>query len=105
LAFSKAIKIELLNVHKTMTQCLQTIMEATQSKYIVRWKEIFKDYKGVKAFVVFSHGSCVIFPEAITNSAAAKAKAKEIMKNYGPVVAGTPAGNFNVMKVQGRYLN
>ena len=33
-----------------------------------------------------------------------KEKAIEDMKKYGPVFAGTPAGDFNVVPVQGMIL-
>ena len=50
-----------------------------------------------KAWVLFEHGTCVIFAGPAQDLAA---RATALMKEWGPVVAGTPAGDFNVVKLQ-----
>jgi len=50
-----------------------------------------------KSWVLFSHGTCVILMEQDSEPAA---QAKDLMKEWGPVVVGTPAGDFNVVKLE-----
>jgi hypothetical protein len=50
-----------------------------------------------KSWVLFEHGTCVIFTGPAEDLAA---RATALMQEWGPVVAGTPAGDFNVIKLQ-----
>lgn len=77
--------------------------QQVQARYIQRWRDIFKGFEALKAFAVFSHGSVVIFKDPPGDVAALEAKAVEKMAKFGPVMAGTPAGDFNVMKVKGLF--
>ncbi|HKP52078.1 MAG TPA: hypothetical protein VJ183_05445 [Chloroflexia bacterium] len=50
-----------------------------------------------KSWVLFEHGTCVILT---TPSQDLVAQATALLKEWGPVVAGTPAGDFNVVELQ-----
>ena len=50
-----------------------------------------------KSWVLFEHGTCVIFTGPADDLAA---RATALMQEWGPVVAGTSAGDFNVIKLQ-----
>ena len=47
-----------------------------------------------KSWVVFENGTCVVLMEP---SGDLKEQAIELLKEWGPVHAGTPAGDFNVI--------
>jgi hypothetical protein len=47
-----------------------------------------------KSWVLFEHGTCVIVVDPAEDLAG---QAVEILREYGPVVAGTPAGDFNTI--------
>ncbi len=49
-----------------------------------------------KAWVVFSHGTCVIFSDATGNLTE---QALRIMREWGPVHVGSSAGDFSVIKL------
>jgi hypothetical protein len=49
-----------------------------------------------KAWVLFEHGTCVILTSPAPDLAA---QATALLKEWGPVVVGTPAGDFNVIKL------
>lgn len=49
-----------------------------------------------KSWVVFRHGTCVVLP-APRPRADLAAAAVRILRRYGPVQAGTPAGDFEVV--------
>ncbi|MFX0090993.1 MAG: hypothetical protein ACFFBD_04455, partial [Candidatus Hodarchaeota archaeon] len=44
-----------------------------------------------KSWVMFEHGTCVILMEPQEDL---QAQAKELLKEWGPVVPGTPLGDF-----------
>jgi hypothetical protein len=50
-----------------------------------------------KSWVVFEHGTCVVLPEPEEDLAA---QATALLKEYGPVHVGTPAGDFNVITLE-----
>jgi len=59
------------------------------------WRRIIKgDHK---SWVLFEHGTCVILMEPEQDLAA---QARAIMAEWGPVHAGTPAGDFGVIHLQ-----
>jgi hypothetical protein len=49
-----------------------------------------------KSWVLFEHGTCVIL---ISPEQDLAGQALEIMKEWGPVHAGTPAGDFSVIEL------
>ncbi|MFW9994200.1 MAG: hypothetical protein ACFFD4_19305 [Candidatus Odinarchaeota archaeon] len=59
------------------------------------WRSILKD--GDKSWVMFEHGTCVIFVEPQMDL---QARAREIMEDGGLVIPGTPAGDFRVMALK-----
>ena len=59
------------------------------------WREIIVG-EG-KSWVLFEHGTCVIFSIHVEDHAA---QATTLLKEWGPVVPGTPAGDFNVVELQ-----
>jgi hypothetical protein len=46
-----------------------------------------------KSWVLFAHGTCVVLTEPAEDLAA---QAVALLREYGPVRAGSPAGDFNV---------
>lgn len=50
-----------------------------------------------KSWVLFEHGTCVIFTRPVQDLAA---EATALLREWGPVVPGTPAGDFNVIALQ-----
>ena len=74
-----------------------------QQLYIEAYKKIFEDYTKAKCYAVFSHGSIVLYEEQFENIELIKEKAIEDMKKFGPVFAGTPSGDFNVVPVQEKF--
>lgn len=50
-----------------------------------------------KSWVLFENGTCVIFVEAVDSL---REQAIELMKEWGPVHAGGPAGDFSVVNLQ-----
>ncbi len=50
-----------------------------------------------KSWVLFAHGTCVILTTPAQDLAA---QATALLKEWGPVVVGTPAGDFNVVELQ-----
>ena len=74
-----------------------------QQMYVNAYKSIFEDYQPAKAYVIFAHGTIVLFEEEIASKEEIEQKAIEAMKEYGPVMAGCPAGDFNVVDVQEKF--
>ena len=58
------------------------------------WEELIVDKN--KNWVIFEHGTCVV---VMKHKIDIKSDAIEIMRNYGPVHAGSPSGDFNVRKL------
>ncbi len=56
------------------------------------WRAILDDDQ--KSWVLFEHGTCVIFVEPRTDLAA---QASKILSTWGPVIVGTPSADFNVI--------
>ncbi|GAA5082104.1 hypothetical protein HNP84_009700 [Thermocatellispora tengchongensis] len=52
----------------------------------------------VKSWVVFAHGTCVILMDPAPGDLAAQAV--DLLREYGPVVPGTPAGDFDVIHLE-----
>ena len=50
-----------------------------------------------KAFVLFEHGTCVIFDQSSDDI---ELQAKEILHKWGRVHVGSPAGDFNVLTLR-----
>ncbi|MET8832486.1 hypothetical protein ABZV78_01015 [Micromonospora sp. NPDC004540] len=49
-----------------------------------------------KSWVVYRHGTCVVFPDPGPDTDLA-ARATDILREYGPVHAGGPAGDFGTI--------
>lgn len=62
------------------------------SSLIEAWRKIIGS--DAKTWVLFGHGTVVIFNQPETDPGG---QAVELMKSWGPVVVGTPAGDFNVI--------
>src|SRR5918998_1702225 len=50
-----------------------------------------------KSWVLFEHGTCVILTSPVADLAGA---AMALLKEWGPVIVGTLAGDFNVIALQ-----
>jgi hypothetical protein len=50
-----------------------------------------------KSWVLFEHGTCVVLMKPEQDLAK---QAIDLMKEYGPVIVGTPAGDFNVIALK-----
>jgi len=50
-----------------------------------------------KSWVLFEHGTCIIFSSPVEDPVA---QATALLKEWGPVVPGTSAGDFNVIELQ-----
>ncbi|ROO83705.1 hypothetical protein EDD29_1212 [Actinocorallia herbida] len=61
-------------------------------KLIEVWRRIIVGEQ--KSWVLFEHGTCVILMEPEDDLAA---QAVEILREYGPVYGGTPAGDFGTI--------
>jgi hypothetical protein len=57
------------------------------------WRRILEG-ADEKAWVVFHHGTCVVVTEPTDDVASAAAA---LLAEYGPVIAGTPSGDFTVI--------
>ena len=64
------------------------------TNYVDVWKKIIIGEK--KSWVLFENGTCVILMAPEDDL---EAHAKNLLKKYGPVVPGTPAGDFNVIEL------
>ncbi|HUP28143.1 MAG TPA: hypothetical protein VM409_06880 [Chloroflexia bacterium] len=62
---------------------------------VVIWRKIIVG-EG-KSWVLFKHGTCVILTDAATDPAS---EAIAFMKEWGPVVVGTPSADFDVVKLR-----
>jgi hypothetical protein len=51
-----------------------------------------------KSWVLFEHGTCVILRGAAAEGLGEQATA--LLKEWGPMVVGTPAGDFDVVELQ-----
>ncbi|KKK17758.1 hypothetical protein ARAM_001342 [Aspergillus rambellii] len=71
-----------------MTQSNQAVVNPR----VPIWRSILQN--DTKSWVLFEHGTCVILMEPESDLAA---QASEILSTWGPVCAGTPAGDFNVI--------
>lgn len=58
------------------------------------WRNIIRGSE--KSWVLFKHETCVIFPKPIESL---ENGAIELMKEYGPVHVGSPAGDFTTIKL------
>src|SRR5512138_3506456 len=58
------------------------------------WRKLSADDN--KSWVLFENGTCVMLPDAKPGDDLAE-KAKAIMREWGPVVVGTDAADFNVL--------
>ncbi len=62
---------------------------------ITRWRRI--GATAGKSWVLFSHDTCVLFDEARGDLAE---RARALMREWGPVQVGTPAGDFDVVVLE-----
>ncbi|KAL4861956.1 hypothetical protein BDV12DRAFT_56841 [Aspergillus spectabilis] len=62
------------------------------------WRSILTAGK-TKSWVLFYHGTCVILMNPTADDLANQAI--EILKEWGPVHVGSPAGDFNVIDLEG----
>ena len=51
-----------------------------------------------RAWVLFANGTLVVFTKPVADM---KSEALEILREWGPVHAGSPAGDFSVRKLRG----
>ena len=58
------------------------------------WRRIIRGED--KSWVVFAHGTCVVLPQPRRRDDLAK-RATEILRTYGPVHPGSPAGDFGTV--------
>lgn len=58
---------------------------------IFAWKQILKD--GEIPWVLFQFGTCVLLPQPQENI---ESQARDSLKQWGPVKAGTPSNNFGL---------
>ncbi|NHI94756.1 MAG: hypothetical protein EAX96_19855 [Candidatus Lokiarchaeota archaeon] len=51
------------------------------------------------SWVIFEHGTCIVFksPDPPLNL---KKEAIDLLKKWGPVVPGTPSGDFNIISLE-----
>ena len=56
------------------------------------WRRIIQEE--TKSWVLFAQGTCVILMEGQTGL---RAQAVDLLRRWGPVQVGTPAGDFNVI--------
>src|SRR5262249_32945013 len=68
----------------------------TSAQLIEAWRRIVLGDS--KSWVLFSHGTCVII---VQPKADLRAQAVELMREYGPVQVGSPAGDFSVITLTG----
>ncbi|GCE06577.1 hypothetical protein [Dictyobacter aurantiacus] len=61
---------------------------------ITLWRTIIQGDQ--KSWVLFEHNTCLILMEPEVDLTA---QARQIMSKWGPVVAGTPAGDFNIINL------
>jgi hypothetical protein len=52
-----------------------------------------------KSWVAFAHGTCVVLPDPEPDADLA-AVAVDILRRFGPVVAGSPAGDFGTITLR-----
>lgn len=64
------------------------------SSLIATWRAVTEEHE---SWVMFEHGTCLILREPREDL---QAQAREIMTKWGPVVPGTPAGDFTVHKLK-----
>ena len=73
-------------------------MVVVKDSIVETWRKIIQNTPGRKdkSWVVFRHGTCVILMNGAASKEDATTKATQIIAEYGPVHAGSPAGDFNV---------
>jgi hypothetical protein len=64
---------------------------------VAMWRRIIRG-EG-KSWVVFMHGTCVVLPTPSPEEDLAQ-RAVDILREYGPVHAGSPAGDFGVITLE-----
>ena len=72
-----------------------------QSLHIKIWKELFKGFEKVQSFVIFSHGTVVIFDESQNDKDNAISKAVDIME----VINENKIEDVNVLRFKGQGDN
>ena len=72
-----------------------------QSLHIKTWKELFKGFEKVQSFVIFSHGTVVIFDESQNDKDNAISKAVDIME----VINENKIEDVNVLRFKGQGSN
>jgi hypothetical protein len=70
------------------------ILAMSQLDLASTWREIILGAD--KSWVVFAHGTCVVLP-APDDTVDLAAQATEILREYGPVQAGSAAGDFGTI--------
>ena len=71
-------------------------MTTEEEELVAAWRKLISDDK--RSWVLFENGTCVALPDAEPGDDLV-ARAKALMREWGPVVAGTPAGDFNVLPI------
>lgn len=59
---------------------------------VTLWRSIIQGDQ--KSWVLFEHGTCLILMQAEADLAT---QARQVMSTWGPVRAGSPAGDFNII--------
>lgn len=68
----------------------------TTETHVDAWQRILNDPR--KSWVLFEHGTCVVLTAPGTDLAE---QAVELLREFGPLRAGSPAGDFGVIDVRG----
>ncbi|MFB9238549.1 hypothetical protein ACFFWC_23980 [Plantactinospora siamensis] len=67
------------------------------AELVTIWRRSIGD--GAKSWVLFGHGTCVVLPNPEPDADLA-AMAIEILRAYGPVHPGSPAGDFGTIPLE-----
>ncbi|MFG1799410.1 hypothetical protein ACGFI4_04440 [Micromonospora carbonacea] len=66
----------------------------TEHDLAATWRRIIRGDS--KSWVAFAHGTCVVLPDPGPTADLA-AQAVDILREFGPVYAGSPAGDFSTV--------
>lgn len=70
------------------------ILPMSEQDLVGTWRRTIRGES--KSWVVFAHGTCVVLPDPGPDVDLA-AQAIDILREYGPVHAGSPAGDFGTI--------
>lgn len=78
-------------VLQDLSSSTATLLRMNQAATIETWRRLLDP---AKSWVLFAQGTCVILMEPADDLAQ---QATSLLREYGPVRAGTPAGDFNTI--------